>query len=187
MRELEELVRTSEKQRFELSPCREKIRARQGHSVRVVGDWPVAKPLDFLFHGTAPQFTAAIFREALRPGRRYHVHLSSTIEEAAAVGRRKGAPVVLEIEAGKMKHDGFIFRLSSNASGSAVPMLKEAQGVGCKVQVLLRKPGPASPQNSPPVETCCSSHSSCASSSMKPSRSFVGQKRCRLTRLVLDL
>jgi putative RNA 2'-phosphotransferase len=114
LHELEALVATSEKQRFELSPGKEKIRARQGHSVPVQGDWPIANPPDFLFHGTAQQFVAPIFRQGLEPGRRHHVHLSSTIEAAAAVGRRRGAPVVLEVDAGKMIGDGFVFRLSSN-------------------------------------------------------------------------
>jgi putative RNA 2'-phosphotransferase len=114
MLELEALVTTSDKQRFELSAGNEKIRARQGHSVPVQGDWPIASPPDFLFHGTAPQFLAPIFREGLRSGRRHHVHLSSTIEAAAAVGRRRGAPVVLEVDAGKMVGDSFVFRLSSN-------------------------------------------------------------------------
>jgi putative RNA 2'-phosphotransferase len=114
MQELEALVATSDKQRFELSPGKEKIRARQGHSVPVQGDWPIVTPPDLLFHGTAPQFVAPIFREGLRPGRRHHVHLSSTIGEAVAVGRRRGAPVILEVDAGKMIRDSFVFRLSSN-------------------------------------------------------------------------
>jgi putative RNA 2'-phosphotransferase len=112
--ELEALVAASDKQRFELSPAGEKIRARQGHSVRVEGDWPEAAPPAVLYHGTARQFVESIFRQGLLPGRRHHVHLSPTIDLATAVGRRKGPAVVLQVAVGKMARDGFTFRLSSN-------------------------------------------------------------------------
>jgi putative RNA 2'-phosphotransferase len=112
--ELEALVAASDKQRFELSPGGEKIRARQGHSVQVQGDWPEAAPPPVLYHGTARQFVEAIFRQGLLPGRRHHVHLPPTICLATSVGGRKGPVVVLEVAAGTMARDGFTFRLSSN-------------------------------------------------------------------------
>jgi putative RNA 2'-phosphotransferase len=108
------LVATSDKQRFELSPDGEKIRARQGHSVDVQGDWPEATPPDLLYHGTARQFVEAILREGLRPGRRHHAHLSPAIDLATTVGSRRGSAVVLEVAAKRMTEDGFTFRLSSN-------------------------------------------------------------------------
>jgi putative RNA 2'-phosphotransferase len=114
VQELEALVAASEKQRFELSPSGDKIRARQGHTIQVHGDWPEAAPLDLLYHGTARQFVEPIFRQGLLPGRRHHVHLSPTIDLAASVGRRKGAVVVLEVAAGEMARDDFTFRISSN-------------------------------------------------------------------------
>jgi putative RNA 2'-phosphotransferase len=114
MQELEALVAASDKQRFELSPNKEEIRARQGHSVPVQGDWPIARPPDLLYHGTAQRFLVPILHRGLLPGRRHHVHLSPTVAAAAAVGRRRGAPVVLAVEAGRMRHDGLIFRRSSN-------------------------------------------------------------------------
>ena len=112
--ELKALVAASDKQRFELSPSGDKIRARQGHSVRVEGDWPEAAPPAVLYHGTARQYVEPILRQGLLPGRRHHVHLSPTIDLATSVGRRRGAAVVLEVAAGRMARDGFIFRLSSN-------------------------------------------------------------------------
>jgi putative RNA 2'-phosphotransferase len=112
--ELGALVAASDKQRFELSPGGDKIRARQGHSVQVEGDWPGAAPPTVLYHGTARQFVEPIFRHGLLPGRRHHVHLSPTIELAVSVGRRRGPAVVLEVAAGKMAREGFTFRLSSN-------------------------------------------------------------------------
>jgi putative RNA 2'-phosphotransferase len=112
--ELGALVAASDKQRFELSPGGDKIRARQGHSIQVQGDWPEAAPPALLYHGTARQFVESIFRHGLLPGRRHHVHLSPTIDLAASVGRRRGPAVVLEVAAGRMALDGFTFRLSSN-------------------------------------------------------------------------
>jgi putative RNA 2'-phosphotransferase len=114
MQELEGLVAASDKQRFELSSDKEKIRARQGHSVAVQGDWPITNPPDLLYHGTAQRFIDAIMKQGLLPMRRHHVHLSPTIHQAATVGSRRGTPVVLEVESGRMKRDGFNFRLSSN-------------------------------------------------------------------------
>jgi putative RNA 2'-phosphotransferase len=112
--ELGALVVASDKQRFELSPGGDQIRARQGHSVQVEGDWPEAAPPAVLYHGTARQFVEPIFRNGLLPGRRHHVHLSLTIELAVSVGGRRGPAVVLEVAAGKMAREGFTFRLSSN-------------------------------------------------------------------------
>ena len=45
---------------------------------------------------------------------RQHVHLSSDMETAIAVGKRHGKPVVLEVLAGKMYEDGYAFFLSAN-------------------------------------------------------------------------
>jgi putative RNA 2'-phosphotransferase len=112
--ELKVLVASSDKQRFELSVDGHRIRARQGHSIEVKGDWPIACPPDLLFHGTAERFLASILKEGLHPGARHHVHLSSTIESAQAVGARKGLSVVLSVAAWKMARDGFAFRVSSN-------------------------------------------------------------------------
>ena len=112
--ELEALVARSDKQRFELSPDGQRIRARQGHSVAVQGDWPITPPPEFLFHGTTERFLGSILTDGLKPGARHHVHLSPTLETARTVGARRGPPVVLEVAAGSMAGAGFTFRLSSN-------------------------------------------------------------------------
>lgn len=114
MQELEALVASSDKQRFELTSDKRQIRARQGHSISVAGDWPVAAPPEVLYHGTAGRFLKPILEQGLLPGRRHHVHLSPTIELAETVGRRKGQPIVLAIAAARMGQDGYPFRLSSN-------------------------------------------------------------------------
>lgn len=113
--ELAALVASNDKQRFELSPDGERIRARQGHSIAVEGEWPIKPPPAQLYHGTVDRFLPSIEANGLLPGARHHVHLSSTIETARSVGRRRGSPVVLAVAAGRMGQDGFIFRLSSNS------------------------------------------------------------------------
>jgi putative RNA 2'-phosphotransferase len=111
---LEALVAMSDKQRFELSPDGKRIRARQGHSIKVQGDWPIAAPPKLLFHGTAERFLPSILEQGLLPGARHHVHLSSTIETARLVGARRGSSTLLSIAASVMVKDGYTFHLSSN-------------------------------------------------------------------------
>jgi putative RNA 2'-phosphotransferase len=112
--DLAQLVAASDKQRFELSPDGERIRARQGHSIRIEGDWPVTEPPELLYHGTTDRFLASIMKQGLLPGRRHHVHLSATVETAQAVGARRGRAVVLDVLAGAAAKSGLLFRLSSN-------------------------------------------------------------------------
>lgn len=113
----DDLLRTvekNEKKRFELSADGRRIRARQGHSVAVDLDWPVAEPPETLYHGTVSRFLDAIMAEGLKPMNRHHVHLSPDTVTATAVGNRRGRPVVLEIAAGEMHRGGATFRLSGN-------------------------------------------------------------------------
>jgi putative RNA 2'-phosphotransferase len=111
---LERTVAGSDKQRFELSSDGSRIRARQGHSVKVDSDWAVTTPPELLYHGTVERFLEAIFADGLKPMQRHHVHLSSDIETANLVGKRRGHPVILRVAAGDMVRLGAIFRLSSN-------------------------------------------------------------------------
>ncbi|HEX8061861.1 MAG TPA: RNA 2'-phosphotransferase [Allosphingosinicella sp.] len=112
--QLHEVVAESDKNRFELSPDGDRIRARQGHSIAVDLDWPEAEPPEFLFHGTAERSLAAIFEAGLKPMSRHHVHLSPDTETAARVGGRRGQAVILRIAAGQMRAVGHVFRLSGN-------------------------------------------------------------------------
>ncbi len=111
---LDRVVGENDKQRFAFSPDGLRIRASQGHSVRVeLGLRPVEPP-EVLFHGTAESNVESIRREGLRPGRRTHVHLSGDEATAVAVGRRHGRPVVLRIPAGRMHREGHAFYRSDN-------------------------------------------------------------------------
>jgi putative RNA 2'-phosphotransferase len=107
-------VLTNDKQRFELSGDKQKMRARQGHSVAVEADWPITEPPDVLYHGTGAKVLGPIFQEGLLRGKRHHVHLSQTVDQAASVGRRRGTPTVIEVDARGMSREGFVFRRSSN-------------------------------------------------------------------------
>jgi putative RNA 2'-phosphotransferase len=88
---IEEVVRDSDKQRFELSG--DLVRARYGHSVpgRIV--LAPGMPPAVLYHGTAASVAGRILRDGLSPMRRQYVHLSVTVEMAESVGRRRGDEV----------------------------------------------------------------------------------------------
>jgi putative RNA 2'-phosphotransferase len=111
---LQRLVAANDKQRFELSEDGARIRARQGHSIDVQGDWVRATPPDTLFHGTVERFMPAILAEGLKPMGRHHVHLSPDEATARRVAARRGSPVVLAVAAGRLAAAGQPFWLSSN-------------------------------------------------------------------------
>jgi putative RNA 2'-phosphotransferase len=111
---LNEIVATSDKQRFACSEDGQRIRANQGHSVAVDLQLPPATPPEVLFHGTVEKFLDAIRREGLRKGERHHVHLSADEVTACKVGERRGKPILLRIQAGKMHQEGQAFFLSAN-------------------------------------------------------------------------
>lgn len=67
-----------------------------------------------LFHGTVERYVPAILAEGLRPGRRHAVHLSPDLATARAVGRRRGRPVVVRVDAAAMAAEGARFARSAN-------------------------------------------------------------------------
>jgi putative RNA 2'-phosphotransferase len=106
--QLEELVRSNDKQRYAFDETGERIRASQGHSVAVDLKLEPVRPPPLLYHGTAERFLASILREGLVKGRRHHVHLSPDLETAANVGARRGErSVVLEVRSGEMSRHAF--------------------------------------------------------------------------------
>lgn len=114
MEELEEIVATNNKQRYEFSEDRTRIRARQGHSINVDVELQEATPPDVLYHGTATSAVVSIMQQGLLKGKRMHVHLSETMETATNVGKRHGTPAILRINAKRMREDGIPFYLSRN-------------------------------------------------------------------------
>jgi putative RNA 2'-phosphotransferase len=112
--ELEQLVRESDKQRFALSADGARIRANQGHSLPVDVELVAAAPPPRLFHGTVARFLPSIRAAGLAKMERRHVHLSATRDLATLVGRRRGEPLVLVVDAHAMVAEGHTFYLSAN-------------------------------------------------------------------------
>ncbi|MFY0541647.1 RNA 2'-phosphotransferase [Nannocystis pusilla] len=112
--QLEEVVRTSDKQRFAFDETRTKIRANQGHTVAVDLQLVPTAPPPILYHGTGERSVAAILREGLLKMRRHHVHLSADAVTAHRVGARHGRPAVLKIDAAAMVDAGFVFYRAEN-------------------------------------------------------------------------
>lgn len=112
--DLDEIVASSEKQRFAFDETGERIRANQGHSIEVDLQLSPATPPAVLFHGTADRFLDAILAEGLRKMLRHHVHLSPDAETAVRVGSRHGKVVVLTVDAAAMTRDGHVFFVSAN-------------------------------------------------------------------------
>ncbi len=110
--QLENLVASSDKQRFELSGDR--IRAAQGHSVDVDLGLEPLRPPGVLFHGTHPGALESIRAEGLLPMGRRLVHLSATPETAEQVGARRGRPVVLRVDAVGAQTAGHPYYRSAN-------------------------------------------------------------------------
>lgn len=98
---LDEIVSTNNKQRYEYSVDRRKIRARQGHSIPVDVVLKETTSLDILCHG----ITTMILRTAyyLASGTPY-TSLQKK-ETAVNVGFRHGKPLVIKIDCYKLLAD----------------------------------------------------------------------------------
>jgi putative RNA 2'-phosphotransferase len=112
--ELEHVVATNDKQRFAFNEDYSKIRANQGHSINVSLDLPVQEPPEFLYHGTVAKYLEAIRKEGLQKMSRQHLHLSKDKQTAEKVGSRRGIPVILVVNSGRMHRDGHAFYVSAN-------------------------------------------------------------------------
>jgi len=111
---LSEVVTTNNKKRFAFNEDKSMIRASQGHSLEINLGYEAQKPPKILFHGTAKRFVDEILKTGLEKRNRQHVHLSSDIITATAVGQRHGKPVIFEVSAAAMYQDEFEFFLSEN-------------------------------------------------------------------------
>ncbi|AKJ31096.1 RNA 2'-phosphotransferase [Caldimonas brevitalea] len=111
---LQQVVDTSDKQRFQISADGQHIRANQGHSIKVDLGLAAVPPPDVLYHGTAERFLASILAEGLSKRERHHVHLTEDRKVAASVGRRYGQLVLLQVDAAQMARDGRLFFRSDN-------------------------------------------------------------------------
>lgn len=114
MKALEEIVRIDEKGRYSFNADKTKIRANQGHSVKVDIEFKELEPPDILYHGTATKYLDNIKQQGIKSMSRLYVHLSKDIKTATNVGSRHGECAVLVINAKRMYEDGIKFYLSEN-------------------------------------------------------------------------
>lgn len=106
--EVRSVVEGSDKKRFELKEG--KVRATYGHSFPLELGLESVEPPSPLYHGTARDLAETILREGLKPRGRQYVHLSASVEEAAAVGKRRDpAPTVLVVDSKAAHASGVLF------------------------------------------------------------------------------
>ena len=111
---LDRIVKNDNKKRYSFSEDGKKIRANQGHSIKVDLNLKPVPPPDLLYHGTAAKNISSIKLHGLQKQSRQHLHLSHDRETAIKVGRRHGKPMVLLIKSGEMQRAGATFYLSKN-------------------------------------------------------------------------
>ncbi len=99
--QLDRIVSTSDKQRFAFDPSGGRIRANRGHSISVDLHLTLRQPPAVLYHGTVAAALDSIRGQGLLPQGRHHVHLSVDVRTARSVGRRRGPPVVLEVDSAR--------------------------------------------------------------------------------------
>ena len=91
------VIEISDKKRLEISGAR--IRAIYGHSFPMQIKYNEETPPSILYHGTTRRFLDSILSEGLKPMSRQYVHLSTDIETAMHVGKRRDSePVILKID-----------------------------------------------------------------------------------------
>lgn len=108
------IVNENDKQRFEFNAAGTKIRACQGHSVKVDLGYKVVTPPFSLYHGTTAIAANLILESGIKKGKRHAVHLSDSVTTASKVGERRGDPVILLVESRHMWVDGHLFYQSTN-------------------------------------------------------------------------
>jgi len=109
------IVLEDDKKRFEYNVDESKIRACQGHSVKVDLGFKKTIPPVILYHGSSNKFLTNVLKKGLLKMNRLHVHLSKDLDTAQIVGKRKGKDIIIyEVDTKSMHKDGFIFFLSSN-------------------------------------------------------------------------
>ena len=112
--EIDEIVSTDSKGRFQLSEDKTKVRALYGHSVNIDLVLAPEEPPESLYHGTASKYLSSIKQSGLIAKARQYVHLTEDIDMAIKTGRRHGKSVLLKILTHKMDADGYVFYHLSN-------------------------------------------------------------------------
>ena len=106
--EIRAVVEGADKKRFELKEG--KVRATYGHSFPVDLGLAAVEPPAELYHGTARDLAQSILRNGIKPRDRRYVHLSASIEEAQAVGRRRDpSPAIVVVDSRAAHAEGIRF------------------------------------------------------------------------------
>ncbi len=114
MEDLIYIVENNNKKRYSFNDDLTKIRANQGHSIKVNIELQKETPPNILYHGTAEKYYNEIINKGILKQTRNHVHLSIDIETALVVGKRHGKPIIFEVDTKQMYKDGVDFYLSKN-------------------------------------------------------------------------
>jgi putative RNA 2'-phosphotransferase len=114
MKDLRNIVKFNDKKRFTFNDDETKIRASQGHSVKVDLELKAKKPPAKLYHGTVAKAIEGIKEVGMKKMNRHAIHLSEDIPTAMNVGNRRGNAILLEINSAHMHVDGFKFFQSKN-------------------------------------------------------------------------
>lgn len=118
--DLDYIVSSDDKQRYDYNGNHTKIRANQGHSIKGIDlNLTPEEPPEFLYHGTPYRNVSSILKEGLKKGKRNHIHLSKDIETATDVGlrycKKEGeTPYIFKIPTRRMYEDGVEFYVSKN-------------------------------------------------------------------------
>lgn len=102
------VVTGGEKKRFELQD--DKVRATYGHSFPVDLGLEAVDPPARLYLGIARDLAQSILRHGLKPRDRRYIHLSSSLEEALATGKKRDpAPAIVVVDAQTAHAEGVRF------------------------------------------------------------------------------
>ena len=86
--DLKWIVDNNDKKRFSFNEDETKLRANQGHSIKVDVELKEKIPPKYLYHGTASKNVKSIMKSGLSKMKRNHVHLSDDYETAVNVAKR---------------------------------------------------------------------------------------------------
>jgi putative RNA 2'-phosphotransferase len=108
LEDIQNVQKYGDKKRFEI--VEGKIRAIYGHTIsKQIHYEPVVPPI-ILYHGTSRKSLQSILAHGILPMRRQYVHLSTTVEEADAVGKRRDrTPIILRVFALEAYEEGVKF------------------------------------------------------------------------------
>jgi putative RNA 2'-phosphotransferase len=109
--ELLQVIKQSDKKRFEFADG--KVRATYGHSFQIELGLESAEPPGTLYYGTARDLAENILRAGLKPRDRRFVHLTPSVDDALASGRRRDPfPALIAIDARAAHAGGVQFHQS---------------------------------------------------------------------------